>query len=69
MPDESPAVWLVLMKGFPATGKSELAYALARRLRWPLVDKDDIKDVILSCPDSNRPPTKPCGTWQAGSFG
>ncbi len=54
MPDESPAVWLVLMKGFPATGKSELAYALARRLRWPLVDKDDIKDVILSCPDSNR---------------
>ncbi len=54
MPDENAAVWLILMKGFPATGKSELAHALARRLRWPLVDKDDIKDVILPYPDSNK---------------
>lgn len=44
---------LLLMKGFPATGKSELAHALARRLHWPLVDKDDIKDVILPFPESN----------------
>lgn len=44
---------LLLMKGFPATGKSQLAHALSRRLHWPLVDKDDIKDVILPLPDSN----------------
>ncbi len=52
MPVESPPCLLV-MKGFPATGKSALAQELARRLHWPLVDKDDIKDVILPCPDGN----------------
>lgn len=42
------------MKGFPATGKSTLAEALARRLDWPLIDKDDIKDHTVSLPDGNR---------------
>ena len=45
---------LLLMKGFPATGKSTLAEALARRLGWPLVDKDDIKDHTAALPDGNR---------------
>ncbi len=48
-----PLPCLLVMKGFPATGKSALAQALALRLHWPLVDKDDIKDVILPCPDGN----------------
>ncbi|HYF63001.1 MAG TPA: AAA family ATPase [Herpetosiphonaceae bacterium] len=38
--------FLLAFKGLPGTGKSTLARALARILRWPLVDKDDIKDVI-----------------------
>ena len=35
---------LVLMKGHPGSGKSTLAQALARKLKWPLIDKDDIRD-------------------------
>lgn len=42
------------MKGHPATGKSAVAEALARRLRWPLVDKDDAKDHILGLPEDNQ---------------
>jgi predicted kinase len=45
---------LIAMKGHPATGKSTLALALARRLGWPLVDKDDAKDLTLDLPDANR---------------
>jgi predicted kinase len=41
------------MKGHPATGKSTLATALAQTLKWPLLDKDDIKDHTLSLPDAN----------------
>ena len=44
---------LLVMKGHPATGKSELAYRLARRLRCPLIDKDDVKDYTLALPDGN----------------
>lgn len=44
---------LVAMKGHPATGKSTLAYALARALQWPLIDKDDIKDHTLGLPNAN----------------
>jgi predicted kinase len=45
---------LIAMKGHPATGKSTLAHALARTLRWPLLDKDDIKDHTLTLPDGNN---------------
>lgn len=45
---------LLLMKGHPATGKSRLAQALARRLRWPLVDKDDAKDHLYHLPEGNQ---------------
>lgn len=45
--------WLLLMKGHPACGKSTLAGALAARLRWPLVDKDDIKDHTAGLPNGN----------------
>jgi predicted kinase len=38
---------LILMKGFPATGKSLLAHCLSRSLGWPVIDKDDIKDHTL----------------------
>lgn len=37
---------LLAFKGLSGTGKSTLARALARQLRWPLIDKDDIKDVL-----------------------
>jgi len=42
------------MKGHPATGKSAVAEMLARRLGWPLIDKDDAKDHILGLPEDNR---------------
>lgn len=42
------------MKGHPATGKSNVAAALARRLRCPLIDKDDIKDHVLDTQDANE---------------
>lgn len=33
-------------QGLPGSGKSTLAQELARRLRWPLVDKDDVRDMF-----------------------
>ncbi len=36
----------LLMKGPPGSGKSTLARALSRRLGWPLVDKDDVRDLL-----------------------
>lgn len=44
---------LLCLKGHPGSGKSTLARALARQLRWPLLDKDDIKDHIWSLADGN----------------
>lgn len=44
---------LLLLKGHPATGKSTLALALARRLGWPLVEKDAIKDHTYHLPQGN----------------
>ena len=32
----------IAMKGFPGMGKSYVAGELARALRWPLIDKDDV---------------------------
>jgi len=46
-------VHLIAMKGHPATGKSTLARILARRLGWPLLDKDDIKDHTFDVPGGN----------------
>jgi predicted kinase len=40
-----PGLWLVAMKGPPGSGKSALARALSRRLGWPLIDKDDVRDL------------------------
>ncbi len=48
------STYLIAMKGHPATGKSTLAAALARTFRWPLIDKDDIKDHTLALPEGNH---------------
>lgn len=37
---------LVVMKGPPGTGKSTVARALSHQLGWPLIAKDDIKDIL-----------------------
>jgi predicted kinase len=37
---------LLAFKGHPGSGKSALSHALGRALGWPVVDKDDIKDVL-----------------------
>jgi predicted kinase len=39
-------MWLIAMKGFAGCGKSTLSRALSRELGWPLVDKDDVKDIL-----------------------
>jgi predicted kinase len=39
-------MWLIVMKGFAGSGKSTLARALGRELGWPLIDKDDVKDLL-----------------------
>ncbi|KAF8412727.1 hypothetical protein HHK36_000696 [Tetracentron sinense] len=35
---------IIAMKGHPGTGKSTLGRALAGALKWPLIDKDDVRD-------------------------
>lgn len=42
---------LIALKGHPGSGKSAIAYALGLHLRIPVIDKDDIKDVLVGCPD------------------
>lgn len=37
---------ILAMQGPPGAGKSTLARALSARLGWPLLDKDDIKDLL-----------------------
>jgi predicted kinase len=46
-------MWLIAMKGPPGSGKSTIARALSKRLAWPLIDKDDIRDLL---PDSSQTP-------------
>jgi predicted kinase len=43
---------LIAFKGHPGSGKSAVARALGRRLGWPVIDKDDVKDVLAGmCED------------------
>ena len=44
LPDERPI--LIAFKGHPGSGKSAVARALGRYLGVPVIDKDDIKDVL-----------------------
>lgn len=39
-------MWLIVMKGPPGSGKSTIARALSRRLCYPIIDKDDILDIL-----------------------
>jgi adenylate kinase family enzyme len=43
---ERCAPFAVVLKGHPCTGKSSFAKKLCKRLRCPLIDKDDIKGVF-----------------------
>lgn len=48
-------MYLVAMRGFAGSGKSTLARALGRKLGWPVIDKDDVKDVLDGqAPDAGR---------------
>ncbi len=39
-------MWLIALKGLAGTGKSTLGRALSKQLGWPLIDKDDEKDLL-----------------------
>jgi predicted kinase len=39
-------MWLIALKGLSGSGKSTLGSALSKRLGWPLIDKDDVKDLL-----------------------
>lgn len=39
-------MWLVVTKGGPGSGKSTFAREFSRTMGWPLVDKDDIRDIL-----------------------
>ncbi|HEU0115974.1 MAG TPA: AAA family ATPase [Thermomicrobiales bacterium] len=41
-----PSAIVLALHGPPAVGKSTLAEARSRQLAWPLLDKDDLKDVL-----------------------
>ncbi len=40
------ALTFVLMKGPPGSGKSTIARELGRRLGWPVIDKDAVRDLL-----------------------
>ena len=37
---------LIAMKGLAGSGKSMLSYTLSKHLSWPLIDKDDVRDLL-----------------------
>lgn len=39
-------MWLIAMKGSAGSGKSTLGRALSKQLGWPLIDKDDVRDLL-----------------------
>ena len=39
--------WLIVVTGQPAAGKSTLAAWLGRQLRWPVISKDGIKEILF----------------------
>ncbi len=43
---------LVAMRGMPGVGKSALARAISLEFGWPVLDKDDIKDVVYGRADA-----------------
>ena len=47
--------YLLAFKGLPGTGKTTLSRSLAQSLGWPLIDKDDIKDVIYAACANSGP--------------
>lgn len=46
---------LVALKGFPGSGKSSIGRAISSHFGWPLIDKDDVLDVLIDQPvDAGR---------------
>ena len=39
-------MWLIVMRGMPGCGKSTVSRALGKQLGCPVIDKDDIKDIL-----------------------
>ncbi len=39
-------MWLIAMRGMSGCGKSTVSRALGKRLGWPIIDKDDIYDIL-----------------------
>ena len=39
-------MWLIALKGLAGSGKSTLGRALSKQVSWPLIDKDDIRDLL-----------------------
>ena len=37
---------MIALKGLSGSGKSTLGRALSKQLGWPLIDKDDVKDLL-----------------------
>jgi predicted kinase len=39
-------MWLIALKGLAGSGKSTLGRTISKQLGWPLIDKDDVKDIL-----------------------
>lgn len=56
---------LILIRGFPATGKSTLALAVAAALNAPLLVKDDVRAATLAQDNSTRTALRAAGADQS----